>query len=421
MREKIFKKLSGVSGDMISSAVIISPFISVKKIARHLHNSKFFKGALYEGVIGRFAQREITYIKTGIGASLIGDAVLSLPDKKYAGVYFLGAVGGINKLNIAELVIVKQAKADGGFVAIIEEKDKISTAISYCPDKRLLAQGIEFLKKNIQEIRQVNVATLSSLFFETKQNICRMQKMGIEAVDMELAAFYAAAKKRGIPALGLCFVSDLPGEMVFWDKISIDKLLALSNVQKRMIKAGLKIAAELTVNTAVENNRDEKDGLCFKNLTLWPQFSKSEQSILESIIRSLGLGRNKAAVLIELLFEIGERENISREKILEDTGFSEILTKGNVSRERKFELLTERLRSKRFPEYFKQKKRLEELVKRLNLPKYLRIDTLNFFENKKLNFNFYLNSPDMLIPIAMAVKALSTNPALKEIFDEEKP
>lgn len=57
--------------------------------------------------------------------------------------------------------------------------------------------------------------TTDAPFRETEAEVREMQAAGVLAVEMELAAVYAAAQVRGVAAAGLCVVSDALSELVW--------------------------------------------------------------------------------------------------------------------------------------------------------------------------------------------------------------
>ncbi len=57
--------------------------------------------------------------------------------------------------------------------------------------------------------------TTDAPFRETEAEVREMQAGGVLAVEMELAAVYAAAQVRGVAAAGLCVVSDSLSELVW--------------------------------------------------------------------------------------------------------------------------------------------------------------------------------------------------------------
>ncbi|MFH1798702.1 MAG: hypothetical protein ABH844_05135 [Candidatus Omnitrophota bacterium] len=199
-KEKMFKYCFGLSAKDFPEGVIVTPFIPLKQFGRHCESVKTFKGRLFSGIIVQKNDRCFAVIQSGIGKSLIRDAVMLLGSTPVKHVIFLGAAGGINDTAIGDLVLCENNRADKAYLKSAEEFFK-----RQIKDERVFKKG--------------NIFTVDSLMDETEENLCDIKKKGFIAIDMELSAFYSAAAEIKRKAVALVFVSDLPLEKPIYERL----------------------------------------------------------------------------------------------------------------------------------------------------------------------------------------------------------
>jgi len=239
-----FKKLFGIDCAALSQRLIISPFFSPKLFGLKLKNSKYFKGLIYKGVTGTYQGQTITFINTGIGPMLVADSILAQDQDNVCSVIFIGAVGGVTSLSIADIVLIKQAYFDAGYYQRLAINFKNYSSVNNLkPDNKLMQLCSDFLSKQKIKAKEINVISLNSLWHQDDNLIQQIKKKGIQAVDLECAFFYAMAKKQKIKALALCYVSDLLLTKPYWHDLScIDRI----QVQKS-ISYLIEVALELSI------------------------------------------------------------------------------------------------------------------------------------------------------------------------------
>jgi purine-nucleoside phosphorylase len=145
----------------------------------------------------------ITFIHTGIGAGLAGDAVLYLKETSCRKMVLFGSCGLVKEkdgLGLGSLVSPCAAYAYESFSDLLAGDD-LSRKIAK-PDPRALEQ---FLSAGA---RQVVCATFGSLKLEETRR-GELSDKGIDVLDMECSAVFAAARHTGLPAAALFFVSDV--------------------------------------------------------------------------------------------------------------------------------------------------------------------------------------------------------------------
>lgn len=233
-----FKTLFGLKPSQIRKNCILAPFLS-KNMLKDFGIADLCKGVLYGA--GNASHLNLTLIRTGIGASLTGDAVLYLKETACENLILLGACGlvqEIRDLKIGSLVSPRQSFAYESFSSVLFSKFDRGTP-SY-PDRALLA---EFLKNcEGENIQEVSCATFGSLKLEEKYKNYFV-KNGIEALDMECSAFFHAAKAIRRKAFALLYATDVIGEKPLFSPASAEHK---SSVLKTVKKAGSLLSSFLT-------------------------------------------------------------------------------------------------------------------------------------------------------------------------------
>lgn len=103
-----------------------------------------------------------------------------------------------------------------------------------------------------------------------------------------------------------------------------------------------------------------------------------ERKLFFSLIKRLRLNQNKAKIIIDLLEEIGRREEISMELLIREK---------TVRSLQDFPALRNYLLARRYPEFKAYEKRFSGLVKGLKLPSKIKIIPPPFFEEDRLKVN----------------------------------
>lgn len=221
IEEKKFKKLFGINKDELSEIVIVSPFFHTKIFSNFLKNKKFFKGIIFHGVNGFYKKQRITYINTGMGQNLIVDSLFALDSSKTKAVIFLGAVGAVKDLKIADKVIIKEAIFDTEYHKKFDIDFKGKDKKIFYPNESLYKFSLKQSEKNKCKLKEVNVASIHTFWDQQEDKAEKLLKDSIQSVDLECALFYAASKLKKINSVALCFVSDNIISHPFWGDFTI--------------------------------------------------------------------------------------------------------------------------------------------------------------------------------------------------------
>ena len=210
---KDFEVLFGITTQEVRGTCLLMPFIS-KDALQWFGIRRFARGKLY----GAGNSRDFTLIHSGLGPALIGDVLLYLRDTGCKNVILFGSCGLLaqnNGLGIGSLVSPIKAYSLESFSRMLSDQDIASDV--YYPDKKLLE---DFISSANGATKQISCATVSSLKLEEERKGAWL-KQGIEAVDMECSAFFAAASHSGLKAIAVLYVTDIIGVKPFYQNMGL--------------------------------------------------------------------------------------------------------------------------------------------------------------------------------------------------------
>ena len=210
---KDFEVLFGITTQEVRGTCLLMPFIS-KDALQWFGIRRFARGKLY----GAGNSRNFTLIHSGLGPALTGDALLYLKDTGCKNVILFGSCGLLaqnNGLGIGSLISPLKAYSLESFSRMLANQE-IALDVYY-PDKKLLE---DFSSAASNSISPVNCATVSSLKLEEERKGAWL-KQGIEAVDMECSAFFAAASHSGLKAIAVLYVTDIIGVKPFYQNMGL--------------------------------------------------------------------------------------------------------------------------------------------------------------------------------------------------------
>lgn len=220
-----FQSIFGIPAQNIRRTVVLLPFIQPGTLAL-LGIEKLQSGALYSSASTPF----LSVIRTGIGASFTGDAVLYLAETAAQNILFLGTCGliqPVSNINTGALVIPRLSYSIESFCCILRNDYPSPLAANCDPQLANDARILTGLK-----LPDVCCASFGSLYLE-EQNQPRLRALGVEVIDMECAALFLAAGKTGRRALAFLSVTDIPGEKPYYTQAtSCDKKNLTDNLSQ---------------------------------------------------------------------------------------------------------------------------------------------------------------------------------------------
>jgi purine-nucleoside phosphorylase len=218
---EIFKTLFGIEQDSIKETCIVTPFYS-KAVIEELKVKDISNGLIYTtGYSDKFS-----FIITKMGAGFVGDAVLYLKNTKCKNIIFFGSCGAVDKtLKIGDAVLVDKAYSQDSFVNMLNKKNITEC---YHPDK-------ELIQKYSLTLPKANCLSVASLKME-EEYLSESGKSDIGIVDMEAAAFLAAAEHSSLKAVCLLYVTDILKTNPYYETFKKENMPALSNIARNAAK-----------------------------------------------------------------------------------------------------------------------------------------------------------------------------------------
>lgn len=207
----------GILPEQVNENVIIAPwwepyFLQDLGEANYLSKSDFSAIKVWDITT---EENKITYIKTGIGAPVLMDVLLTLGVTKCRKVIFIGSVGSLDeKIGIGDIVIPEFSICGDGasrYIASDTLNNQDCWGESVYPDLNLLDE-VKNITKNICEEnnikwhlgRNFSIDTIFAQF----AHIDTILKLNCNVIEMETAAAFRAAKIANISIAAIFSVSD---------------------------------------------------------------------------------------------------------------------------------------------------------------------------------------------------------------------
>ncbi|MBR5092260.1 MAG: purine-nucleoside phosphorylase [Bacteroidales bacterium] len=200
-------------GDIAETVIMAGDPLRVKFMAEtYLEDATLFnqvRGML--GYTGTYRGRRISVMGHGMGGPSIGIYTYEL--YHFYGVQTIirvGSAGAIQEaLHVGDLVVATGACTNSNYAAQYE----LPGTFAPIADFELARKAVEACERMGYRHMVGNVLS-SDTFYTENGHIDRWQRMGVLAVEMEIAMLYMNAARAGRKALGICTVSDhiLTGE-----------------------------------------------------------------------------------------------------------------------------------------------------------------------------------------------------------------
>jgi purine-nucleoside phosphorylase len=224
----MFQSLFGIGKAQVQKTCVLLP-LAAADILAGLGTPCLAKGKLYSTGNGR----GFTAVRTGVGPALAGDAVLWLGETSCETIILFGSCGltGLGDgLGIGSLLCPTACYAAESFTVLLEKKSDAWDA--YRPDSRLLGTFME--SAGPAGVTPAICLSIGSLKLQDEL-LPLIRSKGVQAVDMECASVYAAARHTARRAVALFYASDIIGEKPFHSALSRQDT---STIHSSMTKAG---------------------------------------------------------------------------------------------------------------------------------------------------------------------------------------
>ena len=220
-----FSILFGAKASTIKKTCVLVPFLT-KEILKEFGIETLSKGALYSvGDNGSFS-----VIRTGVGPTFLGDAVLYLEEASCENLIMFGSCGAAREnaeLAIGNMVLIEKALSQDSFTNTLL-KNNIHG--EYHPDKALHNKFIsgEYEKT----LRKASCLSIGSLKLE-EEYLKAIDSSSIDVLDMETAPFFAACGEAGKKAVSILFITDILGRFPYYMALEKENREIFRNITRK--------------------------------------------------------------------------------------------------------------------------------------------------------------------------------------------
>ena len=231
-------------GDLHDVALLPGDPGRVDRIAGHCDDHEVVaENREYKVVNATYEGREVTLCSTGIGCPSAAIAVEELAAVGVETFLRVGTTGALQRgIEIGDMVVATGASKDEGTTKRYENVEYPAV-----PDYDALSALVDAAEENDEEVHVGPIASDDAFYAETDEYVQSWEEAGILSVEMEAAAIFTLARRKGLRAGAICTVD---GNLVEGTQKGTgddeDELpeKAKDNVS-RMIQLGLEAATRL--------------------------------------------------------------------------------------------------------------------------------------------------------------------------------
>ena len=190
-------------GELADVALVPGDPGRVDRIAAHCtdaetvaHNREYkVVNATYEG-------RPVTVCSTGIGAPSTAIAVEEMAAVGVERFIRVGTCGALQAdIEVGDMVVANGAAKDEGTTKRYED-----VSVPAVPDYETLSALVSAAEDNDETVEVGPVATDDAFYAETEEYVDAWEDAGLAAVEMEAAAIFTLARRKGLAAGAICTV-----------------------------------------------------------------------------------------------------------------------------------------------------------------------------------------------------------------------
>jgi len=191
------------SGELADVALVPGDPGRVDRIAAQCDDSTVVaENREYRVVNATYEGRELTICSTGIGSPSAAIAVEELAAVGVDTVLRVGTTGALQAgIEIGDMVVATGAAKDEGTTKRYE--DATVPAVS---DYEVLSALVDGAEANDEDVHVGPIATDDAFYAETEEYVEEWESAGLLAVEMEAAALFTLARRKGMRAGAICTV-----------------------------------------------------------------------------------------------------------------------------------------------------------------------------------------------------------------------
>ncbi len=175
----------------------------VDRIATHCDDAQqVAENREYRLVNATTGGHEITICSTGIGSPSAAVAVEELAAVGVDTFLRVGTAGALQSgIEIGDMVVATGAAKDEGTTRRYE-----SDTVPSVPDHTVLSTLVDAAEANDERVHVGPIATDDAFYAETETYVQEWEEAGLLAVEMEAAAIFALARRKGLRAGAICTI-----------------------------------------------------------------------------------------------------------------------------------------------------------------------------------------------------------------------
>jgi uridine phosphorylase len=191
------------AGDLHDVALLPGDPGRVDRIADHCEDSETVaENREYKVVNAVYEGRELTICSTGIGSPSAAIAVEELAAVGVETFVRVGTTGALQAdIDIGDMVVATGAAKDEGTTKRYE-----AATVPAVPDYGTLSALVETAETREAPVHVGPVATDDAFYAETDDHVAAWNEAGLLCVEMEAAAIFALARRKGLDAGAICTV-----------------------------------------------------------------------------------------------------------------------------------------------------------------------------------------------------------------------
>ncbi|SFR93230.1 uridine phosphorylase [Halomicrobium zhouii] len=191
------------SGELADVALVPGDPGRVDRIAAQCDDSTVVaENREYRVVNATYEGRELTICSTGIGSPSAAIAVEELEAVGVDTVLRVGTTGALQEgIEIGDMVVATGAAKDEGTTKRYED-----ATVPAVPDYEVLSALVDGAEANGEDVHVGPIATDDAFYAETEEYVENWEAAGLLAVEMEAAALFTLARRKGMRAGAICTV-----------------------------------------------------------------------------------------------------------------------------------------------------------------------------------------------------------------------
>jgi uridine phosphorylase len=190
-------------GDLTDLALIPGDPGRVDRIADHCDKAETIaENREYKVVNATYGDRELTICSTGIGCPSAAIAIEEMANVGVETFIRVGTTGALQSdIEIGDMIVATGAAKNEGTSKRYEDVEYPAV-----PDYEVLSSLVDSAEANDEEVHVGPIASDDAYYAETDEHVADWEAAGLLSVEMEAAAVFTLARRKGLRAGAICTV-----------------------------------------------------------------------------------------------------------------------------------------------------------------------------------------------------------------------